>query len=101
MARTISRGSFVWDAEKEKYNIQTHQLDFLSASHAFFDPLRIIAVDEAHSEEEPRFFCVGKVQGKIATVRFTYRSDQIRIIGAGFWRKGRKLYEETNKKNEE
>jgi len=27
------------------------------------------------------------------TVRFTYRGSVIRIIGAGYWRKGRKIYE--------
>lgn len=27
------------------------------------------------------------------TVRFTYRQNRIRIIGAGYWRKGRDVYE--------
>ena len=31
------------------------------------------------------------------TVRFTYRGKVIRLIGAGYWRKGRKIYEEENK----
>jgi hypothetical protein len=30
------------------------------------------------------------------TVRFTYREGVIRIYGAGYWRKGRKIYEEAN-----
>ena len=30
-------------------------------------------------------------------VRFTYRKDTIRIIGAGYWRKGRRIYETQNK----
>lgn len=34
--------------------------------------------------------------GGIMTVRFTYRNNKIRIIGAGYWRKGKKLYEEEN-----
>jgi hypothetical protein len=29
-------------------------------------------------------------------VRFTYRSDVIRIIGAGYWRKGKRIYEQEN-----
>ena len=29
-------------------------------------------------------------------VRFTYRGETIRIIGAGYWRKGRRLYEKEN-----
>jgi len=31
------------------------------------------------------------------TVRFTYRHDMIRIIGAGYWRKGKAIYEQENK----
>lgn len=32
----------------------------------------------------------------ILTVRFIYRENNIRIIGAGYWRKGKKIYEEKN-----
>lgn len=28
------------------------------------------------------------------TVRFTYRHRLIRIIGAGYWRNGKKIYEQ-------
>jgi predicted DNA binding CopG/RHH family protein len=31
------------------------------------------------------------------TVRFTYRKNRIRIIGAGYWRKGKDIYERENK----
>ena len=74
----------------------SHKLDFYSASEVFLDSQRIIAVDELHSEEEPRLFCIGKIGDKIATVRFTVRRDKIRIIGAGFWRKGKSFYEKEN-----
>jgi hypothetical protein len=39
----------------------------------------------------------GKVEEHIVTVRFTYRNYKIRIIGAGYWRKGKKIYEKENK----
>jgi hypothetical protein len=29
-------------------------------------------------------------------VRFTYRDDVIRIFGAGYWRKGKQIYEREN-----
>ena len=32
------------------------------------------------------------------TVRFTWRSRKIRIFGAGFWRKGKTIYEKANGK---
>jgi hypothetical protein len=40
---------------------------------------------------------MGKVDGGIITVRFTFRNNTIRIFGAGYWRKGKKTYEEKNK----
>ncbi|MFH1066848.1 MAG: BrnT family toxin, partial [bacterium] len=32
----------------------------------------------------------------VLTVRFTWRDEILRIIGAGYWRKGKKLYEKEN-----
>ncbi|EAZ93046.1 hypothetical protein CY0110_03219 [Crocosphaera chwakensis CCY0110] len=29
-------------------------------------------------------------------MRFTYRNGKIRIFGTGYWRKGRKFYEQRN-----
>ena len=57
---------------------------------------RVIALDTAHSSIEPRYFCFGRVGAGILTVRFTYRAGVIRIIGAGYWRKGRQIYEREN-----
>ena len=85
---------FVWDAEKERLNREKHGVDFHQARLVFLDPKRKIFKDEKHSCEEERFFCIGKAGAEILTVRFVYRNDEIRIIGAGFWRKGRSYYEE-------
>lgn len=88
---------FRWDTFKELSNFEKHGVDFHTASLAFNDPNRILARDERHSDFEERFYCVGKVSDRILTVRFVQRGDHVRIIGAGFWRKGRKLYEKENK----
>ena len=53
--------------------------------------------DLNHSVDEKRYYCLGEVSGGILTVRFTYRSSKIRIFGAGYWRKGKKIYEKENK----
>ena len=90
-------GRFVWDTEKESANIVKHGVDFVSASRAFLDPKRGIYIDAKHSSEEERFFCVGRVGKNILTVRFTCRAGEIRIIGAGRWRKGAKRYEENER----
>lgn len=67
------------------------------AQYAFADPNRVIAEDLAHSETEKRYFCFGEVGGGILTVRFIYRGGVIRIFGAGYWRKGKAIYESKNK----
>jgi uncharacterized DUF497 family protein len=87
---------FVWDSEKELGNIQKHRVDFQTAVLAFDDPHRRLMHDSFHSSSEERFFCFGKVAGKVLTVRFTYREQDIRIIGAGYWRKGKNVYEKKN-----
>jgi len=88
---------FEWDKEKELINQEKHGVSFHLARYAFADPQRVIAEDASHSSDENRVFCIGQVGGGILTVRFTYRGDAIRIIGAGYWRKGRQLYEKQNK----
>lgn len=88
-------GDFLWDSRKEEVNIRKHGINFITAANAFMDPKRKIFIDSKHSETEERHFCIGKAGNKIITVRFTYRSGKIRIIGAGYWRKGRIYYEET------
>jgi uncharacterized DUF497 family protein len=89
---------FEWDIVKEQANIHKHGINFSKAKHAFLDRNRIIYGDFAHSTSEKRYFCVGKVQTKIVTVRFTYRHNTIRIFGAAYWRKGKKLYEKKHSK---
>ena len=89
-------GSFVWDENKEKANIKKHGVDFETAALAFKDAKRKIYTDSRHTKEEERFFCIAKVKGRILTVRFTYRAGKIRIIGAGFWRKGKYYYEKSD-----
>jgi len=87
---------FEWDVEKDTLNQERHGISFAVAQYVFADPLRIIAKDESHSQSEERFYCFGKVDGEILTVRFTYRTSVIRIIGAGYWRKGKVIYEREN-----
>jgi uncharacterized protein len=92
----MKKTHFEWDDEKDKENQVKHHVPFSLAQHAFLDPRRIIAENMEHSTEENRYYCIGRVGNGIMTVRFTYRGDVIRIYGAGYWRKGRKLYEEQN-----
>ena len=89
--------TFEWDENKNILNQKKHNLSFEKAQYAFLDSCRIIAKDIEHSTTEERFYCFGKVEENIITVRFTYRKNKIRIIGAGYWRKGKQIYEKENK----
>ncbi len=88
---------FEWDEGKNRDNLAKHGVAFEMAQYAFADPKRIIAEDLEHSQTEKRYYCFGRVALGILTVRFTYRNNVIRIIGAGFWRNGRKIYERQSK----
>ncbi len=70
----MEKANFEWDESKNIANQKDHGVSFEEAQHAFLDKLRIIAHDEKHSAEEERWFCVGKVEGRTLTVRFTYRN---------------------------
>ena len=89
--------TFEWDQEKDNVNQKKHGISFEEAQYAFSDLKRIIAKDLEHSESEERYYCFGKIGENIVTVRFTYRNNKIRIIGAGYWRKGKQIYEKQNK----
>lgn len=93
----MKHASFNWDPVKQKKNLAKHKVAFDIAQQAFGDPDRVIAFDTKHSTFlEKRYFCYGMVEGNVLTVRFTIRAGTIRIIGAGYWREGRKKYHEKN-----
>ena len=91
------RAEFEWDTAKDRSNQNKHGVSFTRAQYAFADSKRVILEDVTHSTAgEERYFCLGQVDGGILTVRFTYREGRIRIFGAGYWRKGRRIYGEQN-----
>ena len=92
----MSMESFEWDPAKDLVNQAKHGVSFSEAQFAFADPDRVIAEDLSHSQSEKRYYCFGKVGDGILTVRFTYRAGVIRIYGAGYWRKGKQIYEREN-----
>ena len=87
---------FDWDLAKDRTNRLKHGVEFATAQLAFADTNRVIAEDSAHSSGEKRYFCFGRVGAGVLTVRFAYRTGIIRIIGAGYWRKGKQIYDHEN-----
>jgi uncharacterized protein len=92
----MAKTRFDWDLTKDVANQRKHGVGFTEAQFAFADPRRVIAADVSHSDKEARFFCFGQVGGGVLTVRFTSRAGVIRILGAGYWRKGKAIYEREN-----
>jgi uncharacterized DUF497 family protein len=96
----MAGSNFEWDDRKDTENQAKHGVAFALAQFAFADPKRVIAEDTTHSSRERRYFCFGEVGGGVLTVRFTFRAGVIRIYGAGYWRKGRAIYERENSLHE-
>ena len=92
----MAKARFQWDSKKDGENQDKHGVSFAEAQIAFADPHRVIAENHSHSSIEKRHFRIGQVGAGILTVRFTYRDDVIRIFGAGYWRKGKQIYEREN-----
>lgn len=92
----MAEARFDWDPEKDRENKSKHGVSFGAAQLAFADPRRVIAEDLSHSSGEKRYYCFGEAGGGVLTVRFTYRESVIRIIGAGYWRKGKRVYDREN-----
>ena len=90
------KANFEWDDVKNRENMQKHGVSFEEAQLAFLDPNRLVYEDITHSTDEQRYFCFGRVEEEVMTVRFTYRNEKVRIFGAGRWRKGKKEYDEVN-----
>jgi len=93
----MAKAGFDWDPQKDQENQKKHGVAFAVAQIAFADARRVIAEDQSHSSTELRYYCFGWVDGGVLTVRFTYRDDVIRIFGAGYWRKGKQIYERENR----
>ena len=89
--------SFGRDPRKDLANPEKRGVGFTEAQGAFFDKRRVLADDSKHSTtKEQRHYCLGSHGGGILTVRSTFREGIIRIFGAGYWTKGKRIYEEEN-----
>ncbi len=87
---------FEWDREKEAANLAKHGVDFSMVPKAFGDPDRIFIRYPGLESTESRWQLVGFDGFGILTVRFTLRRGWVRVIGAGYWRKQKKIYEQEN-----
>lgn len=70
--------SFEFDAAKSKSNRTKHGIDFAEAQRLWNDPMLLEI--PAKTEDEPRFFVIGLIDGKHWSAVVTYRGANIRLI---------------------
>lgn len=54
--------TFEWDENKNRLNIEKHNVSFEEAATVFYDENAILISDPDHSEEEERFILLGLSQ---------------------------------------
>lgn len=70
-----------WDDAKNELNIKKHGVSFETAAYVFNDVNRIEVFDKAHSDEEDRYYTIGKV-GDVLFVVYSDRGEVFRLISA-------------------
>ena len=69
---------FEFDPRKSAANKEKHGIDFIKAQVIWLAPDRIEI--PARTEDEPRLFVIGTVEGEHWSAVITYRGERIRII---------------------
>ena len=93
---------FQWDRYNIQKNLEKHNVSPIESEQAFFNRSLIVVQDVQHSQDEERFYALGKTdQGRRLFVAFTIREKLIRVISSrDMNKKERKIYEKgKNEKN--
>jgi uncharacterized protein len=85
--------AFLWDERKRLRNIAKHGFDFLQAGEVFEGPH--VIVPSKRSRPEERFLAIGKVAGRWATIVYTLRAGDRRIISMRSARDAERRVHET------
>lgn len=74
--------AYEWDPEKAKANLLKHYIRFADAVIALEDE-RALTIRDIYSEEEERWVTLGMdAFGRLLTVVYPWRADNIRLISA-------------------
>jgi uncharacterized DUF497 family protein len=74
--------NFEWDEAKSEACFRERGFDFAYAARAFFDPNRVIQLDDRYSYSEERYQLMGMIEQRLFVLVYTPRSDAMRIISA-------------------
>ena len=90
---------FQWDEHNIQKNWEKHKVSPAESEQAFFNRPLTVAKDVDHSEEEERFYALGKTdQDRRLFIVFTIRRKLIRVISSrDMNKKERGIYEKREK----
>lgn len=75
--------SFDWDEGNLDKNWEKHKVAYYECEEVFFNEPLVVAEDEEHSQDEKRYYALGKTnQDRFLFISFTTRGKQIRVISA-------------------
>jgi uncharacterized DUF497 family protein len=86
---------FDWSGGNAEKNWDRHQVSPLEAEQVFFNSPLLTGEDDAHSQQEKRFFALGQTdEGRELFIAFTVRRRRLRVVSArDMSRKERKVYQ--------
>lgn len=92
---------FDWDEHNAGKVTDRHGVSPGECEEIFFNRPLVVADDEKHSENEARFYALGRTdEWRLLFTAFTVRGSKIRIISArSMSRKERKFYESREEKD--
>lgn len=92
---------FEWDDHNTGKIRARHDVAPSECEQAFFNIPLVAGDDVKHSEDENRFYTLGKTDaGRLLFVVFTVRKDKIRVISArDMSKKERRIYQTHEKEN--
>ncbi|CAE6494495.1 conserved hypothetical protein [Nitrosomonas nitrosa] len=74
--------NFEWDEAKSEACFRERGFDFAYAARAFFDPDRVIQLDDRYSYNEERYQLMGMIERRLFVLVYIPRSNAMRIISA-------------------
>ncbi len=96
----MDKNKFEWDENKNKSNIDKHDISFDDAKAIFDDPKHLETEDTRKDYGENRFIIIGKVRNAILTVVYTIRDTAKRLISARRSNKKERESYNSQQKNE-
>lgn len=74
---------FDWDKSNQDKNLIKHNVSHYEAEQIFFNNPLIISSDEKHSDNEIRYYALGRTDAnRLLFLSFTLRESLIRVISA-------------------